>query len=72
MTDLISREAVLKAIDDDWICNAEQDYRGLVEEIKKMPSIKLTSNAENDIQRVESDKNTLQGRPMGEKERDEA
>ena len=36
------------------LISAEQDYRGLVEEIKKLPSIQLSSNAENHVQRIES------------------
>lgn len=38
-TDAVSREAVMKIVDEEWICNADYDFRSLVESIEKLPSV---------------------------------
>lgn len=37
--DVVSRQAVLDVIDEEWICNAEYEFRPLVESIKQLPSV---------------------------------
>lgn len=38
--DAISRQAVIEIIDEEWLCNAEYEFRPLVEAIEKLPSVR--------------------------------